>query len=263
MGVVAGSAQAASAVAELALPFIVRSSADAPVESMPGWLQPVAEHQSVTAVIGTVGALSLGADASGVRGHQPAGSRSGARSWRSRRCSRPGHPPARPLLAHSGMDAELLAAGARVGGLLTERGETVGVAEGSCGGLVSAALLAVPGASAYYAGGAVVYTLAANRAFLEGAVETPTGLRGATEGFATYLARSVVVRLRCTWGIGEGGAAGPTGNRYGDPAGHAWLAVAGPTEASRHLLTGSADRLSNMTSFAVAALGLLAEQLGG
>lgn len=160
------------------------------------------------------------------------------------------------------MDEELRAAGERVGRLLVARGETVGVAEGSCGGLVSASLLAVPGASAYYAGGAVIYTLAANRAFLEGAVPTPPGLRGATEDFAAHLARSALARLACTWGIGEGGAAGPTGNRYGDPAGHAWVAVAGPAEATQHLLTGSDDRLGNMTAFAVAALDLLAAQLG-
>jgi len=161
------------------------------------------------------------------------------------------------------MDAELLSAGARVGQALVARAETVAVAEGSCGGLVSAALLAVPGASAYYAGGAVIYTLAANRAFLEGAIPTPPGLRGATEGFASYLAASAVARLGSTWGIGEGGAAGPSGNRYGDPSGHAWLAVAGPTAATRHLLTGSDDRVGNMVAFAIAALGLLAEQLEG
>lgn len=149
-----------------------------------------------------------------------------------------------------------------MGRALVERQETVGVAEGSCGGLVSAALLAVPGASTYYAGGAVIYTLAANRAFLEGAIPTPPGLRGATEGFAAHLARSAVVKLDSTWGIGEGGAAGPTGNRYGDPAGHAWLAVAGPVDATQHLLTGSDDRLANMTAFATAALDLLARQLG-
>ena len=159
------------------------------------------------------------------------------------------------------LDAELLATAECAGTLLRERGETVGVAEGSCGGLVSAALLAVPGASAYYAGGAVIYTLAASKAFLAGAVPTPPGLRGATEGFASYLARSAVVRLEATWGIGEGGAAGPTGNRYGDPAGHAWVAVAGPAEATRHVLTGSDDRLANMTAFAIAALALLGEQL--
>ena len=159
------------------------------------------------------------------------------------------------------MDPELLAVAARVGQALKDRGETVGVAEGSCGGLVSAALLAVPGASAYYAGGAVVYTLAASRAFLAGAVEAPPGMRGASEEFATFLARSAVAKLGCTWGIGEGGAAGPTGNRYGDPAGHAWLAVAGPTEATRHVLTGTDDRLANMTAFAVAAVTLLGAQL--
>ena len=157
----------------------------------------------------------------------------------------------------------MLAAGERVGRALVARDETVGVAEGSCGGLVSAALLAVPGASAYYAGGAVIYTLAASRAFVAGAIPTPPGLRGATEDFARYLAASAVARLGATWGIGEGGAAGPTGNRYGDPAGHAWVAVAGPTEATRHVLTGSADRLANMTAFAVAALDLLAQQLDG
>jgi len=160
------------------------------------------------------------------------------------------------------MDPELLALAARVGQALKDRGETVGVAEGSCGGLVSAALLAVPGASAYYAGGAVIYTLAASRAFVAGAVDAPAGMRGASEPFARYLARSAVAKLDCTWGIGECGAAGPTGNRYGDPAGHAWVAVAGPAEAARHVLTGDEDRLSNMTAFAIAALRLLAEQLG-
>ena len=56
------------------------------------------------------------------------------------------------------LPAELLDVGARCGKLLTERGETVAVAEGSGGGLVSTALLAVPGASAYYLGGSVIYT---------------------------------------------------------------------------------------------------------
>lgn len=157
---------------------------------------------------------------------------------------------------------DLLAAAERVAALLRDRGETVGVAEGSCGGLISASLLAVPGASDYYVGGAVVYTVTASRAFVAGAIPTPPGLRGATEEFALYLARSVVARLGCTWAIGEGGAAGPTGNRYGDPAGHAWVAVAGPSELTRHVLTGSNDRLGNMTRFAVEAVTLLEERLG-
>jgi PncC family amidohydrolase len=155
---------------------------------------------------------------------------------------------------------ELLRRGERAGALLNDRGETVAVAEGSCAGLISSALLAVRGASAYYVGGAVIYTLAAKAALLGDAIETPAGMRGATEEFATYLARAIRTRLDTTWGVGEGGAAGP-GNRYGDPAGHAWLAVSGPTEVTRHLLTGQDDRVGNMQSFAAAALDLLIEQL--
>ena len=164
------------------------------------------------------------------------------------------------------MTAGLDAAGARAGTLLKERGETIGVAEGAAGGLVSAALLAVPGASAYFRGGAVVYTGAARHAFLEGAVETPEGLRGASEPWVRYLAASARIKLRTHWGIGEGGAAGPSGNPYGDPPGHAWVAVAGPDDGeadivARHLLTGSDDRPANMVAFATAALELLVERL--
>ena len=155
------------------------------------------------------------------------------------------------------MDPELLAIAARVGQALKDRGETVGVAEGSCGGLVSAALLAVPGR---------LGVLRRRRRDLHARRQpgvpgrrrrAAAGMRGASEPFATFLARSAVVKLDATWGIGEGGAAGPTGNRYGDPAGHAWLAVVGAAEATRNLLTGSDDRLANMTAFATAAIALL------
>ncbi|MCU1375721.1 MAG: hypothetical protein JWO68_3007 [Actinomycetia bacterium] len=148
-----------------------------------------------------------------------------------------------------------------IAGLLRDRGETIGVAEGSCGGLVSAALLSVPGASAYYLGGAMIYNCAARAAFLGDAVERPPGLRGATEDFARYAAQSVRAQLGTTWGIGEGGATGPSGNPYGDPPGHAWLAVSGPVEVTRHLLTGSDDRLANMGAFTTALLTLLLEAL--
>ncbi len=145
--------------------------------------------------------------------------------------------------------------------LLRERGDTVAVAEGSAGGLISAALLSVPGASAYYVGGTVIYTIAASKAWMAGAIETPPGMRGATETFAAYLARSVSVKLGTTWGIGEAGAAGPP-NPYGDPAGHSWVAVAGPLDATRNILTGLDDRSTNMVAFAAAALDLFAEVLG-
>lgn len=159
------------------------------------------------------------------------------------------------------LDEQLLAIARDAGDLLVQRGETVGVAEGSCGGLVSAALLAVPGASAYYRGGAVIYTAAAVRGLLGEAVPRPEPLRGASEPFATWLAQEIAADLGATWGIGEGGATGPSGNPYGDPPGHCWTAVHGPKPATRHLLTGDDDRLSNMTAFATAALGLLVDQL--
>jgi nicotinamide mononucleotide (NMN) deamidase PncC len=92
-------------------------------------------------------------------------------------------------------------------------------------------------------------------------VEAPGRLRGATETFALHLARSAAAKLGTSWGIGEAGAAGPS-NPYGDPAGHCWVAVAGPVDVTRHLLTGDEDRPRNMVAFATAALELLAVTLG-
>ncbi len=150
----------------------------------------------------------------------------------------------------------------QIGDTLRDRGETVAVAEGSAGGLVSAALLSIPGASAYYVGGAVIYTAAASRAWMAGAIEVPAGMRGATEAFAGYLATSVRLQVDATWGIGEAGAAGPA-NPYGDPAGHSWLAVDGPRTVTRNVLTGLDDRLDNMVAFTAETLRLFAEVLDG
>jgi PncC family amidohydrolase len=158
------------------------------------------------------------------------------------------------------LDASLTDAATRIAVLLRARGETVAVAEGSAGGLVSAALLSVPGASAYYLGGAVIYTAAAYRAWMHGAVERPPGMRGATEAFADHLARSAALRLDATWGLGEAGAAGPA-NPYGDPAGHCWVAVSGPVDSTQHVLTGIDDRAANMVAFAAAALSLFESTL--
>jgi len=153
------------------------------------------------------------------------------------------------------LDASLTGPAHRIAALLREREETVGVAEGSAGGLVSAALLSVPGASAYYLGGAVIYTAAAYQAWMHGAVERQPGMRGATEAFADHLARSAAARLGATWGVAEAGAAGPA-NPYGDPAGHCWVAVTGPVAATQHVLTGVDEREANMVAFAAAALTL-------
>ena len=139
---------------------------------------------------------------------------------------------------------------------------TVAVAESSAGGLTSAALLAVPGASAFFMGGVVVYTATAREALLRITPEDMRGLRSASEPYAQLLARTVRQRLGTTWGLAETGAAGPTGNRYGDAPGHTCLAVSGPVEMVRTLETGSADRSANMEAFAAAALALFEEALG-
>jgi PncC family amidohydrolase len=144
---------------------------------------------------------------------------------------------------------------------LRARGETVAVAESSAGGLIAAALLAQPGASAFFVGGAVVYTAQARAALLGITAADMAGLRSASEPYARLLARRLRERLGATWGLAETGAAGPSGNRYGDAPGHSCLALAGPVEWVRTLETGASDRAGNMRAFAAAALALLAEAL--
>jgi nicotinamide-nucleotide amidase len=144
---------------------------------------------------------------------------------------------------------------------LKQRGETIAVSESSTGGLISAALLAVPGASAYFLGGAVVYTRQGRRALLGIGDKEMVGIRSASEPYAALAARTVRERHGATWGLAETGATGPSGNRYGDPAGHTCIAVAGPAERTLMLRTGSADRQANMRAFAVKALETFLEAL--
>ena len=145
--------------------------------------------------------------------------------------------------------------------LLKQRRETVAVAESSAGGLIAAALLAVPGASAYFLGGAVVYTRKAREQLLQLPREAVTGMRSASEPYALLLARTASQRLGASWGLAETGAAGPTGNPYGDSAGHSCIAIAGMAEEVITLETGDADRVANMRAFAAAALQLLQRRL--
>ena len=140
-----------------------------------------------------------------------------------------------------------------VGAVLKEKNQTVAVAESSSGGLISAALLAVPGASSYFKGGGVVYTSQSKTILVRVSEEEMQANRAATEAHALALARAVRTRLGADWGIGETGAAGPTGNRYGDAAGHCCVAVCGPYNISLTIETGSADRLENMRAFAAKA----------
>src|SRR5438093_11366119 len=157
--------------------------------------------------------------------------------------------------------ADGLSIAAALGALLKERKQTVAVAESSAGGLISAALLAVPGASAYFLGGGVIYTQAARRGLLRVPDDAVKNMRSSTEAYAQLKARAVRELVGATWGLAETGASGPTGNRYGDAAGHACLAVAGPIERAITLETGHGDREKNMWAFAKRALELLETSL--
>jgi nicotinamide-nucleotide amidase len=156
---------------------------------------------------------------------------------------------------------DLIPQAEKIANVLKARRETVGVAESSTGGLVSSALLAVPGASAYYLGGAVVYTLQSRRALLDLPDSAFSGLRGLSEELALVLARGARQRFGTTWAVSEVGAAGPTGSRYCDPPGTTCIAVAGPVERGVMIHTGNPDRVANMRAFASKALELLSECL--
>jgi nicotinamide-nucleotide amidase len=153
---------------------------------------------------------------------------------------------------------QLLPIAEDVATLLKSRGETVAVAESSTGGLIAAALVAIPGASAYFVAGGVIYTAAAQRALLQIPREQmQQAIRASTEPYALLAAQTIRARLGTDWGIAETGASGPTGNRYGDAAGHSCIAVAGAVERAITLETGRTERVDNMWQFARAALLLL------
>ena len=156
---------------------------------------------------------------------------------------------------------ELIAAAEKIGAILKARKETIAVAESSAGGLISAALLAIPGASAYFLGGAVVYTRESRRELLGIPDSAFAGMKGVTQDLLLTLARGARSRLSTTWGVSEIGAAGPTGTRYGNPPGFTCMAVAGPVERAITLETGLSDRYANMIKFAAAALDLTAQCL--
>ena len=152
---------------------------------------------------------------------------------------------------------DLTSMAASLGALLKETEQTLAVTESSCGGLLSACLVSIPGASAYYRGGAVVYTRFAQRGLLQVPDSAMTGIRASSEPYALLNARTVRESLETTWALSETGASGPTGNRYGDSAGHACIAVTGPVERAITVETGDDNREANMWVFAKAAFDLL------
>src|SRR5579885_558153 len=151
----------------------------------------------------------------------------------------------------------------RIGAELKKRHQTIAIAESSAAGLVAASLLSIPGASAYFLGSAVFYTRRSLAGFLGLGDADFAAMRGLTDSTALLLARAVRDRLGSSWAIAEIGAAGPTGSRYGDPAGTSCVAIAGDVERAEVIRTGTSDRAVNMESFARAALDLLEKTLTG
>ena len=157
---------------------------------------------------------------------------------------------------------ELAGIAEKIAAKLIARKQTIAVAESSTGGLISASLLAVPGASAYFLGGAVVYTRDARRVLMDIPDDAMKGFRSASEPYAKLLASQMRTRFATDWGLSETGATGPTGNRYGDAAGHSCMGVASGTSASAITLeTGKNDRFENMHVFAKAALEFFLKNL--
>ena len=158
---------------------------------------------------------------------------------------------------------DLLPQAERIAAKLKARNETISVAESSTAGMVSAALLAIPGASAYFMGGGVVYTRQSRSELLGVTEQELTGIAPSTEAYALLFARKIRGKLATTWSVGETGTAGPTGSRYGHAAGHSCIAVTGPNgEHSMTVETGKSDRVDNMRTFSMAALDLLEKSLG-
>ena len=155
---------------------------------------------------------------------------------------------------------QLTQLGNKLGILLKNNKQTVSIAESSSGGLISAALLSIPGASSYFVGGGIIYTQEARRELLNLPKEIAT-MRAATEEYTALVAQAIQKKMNTTWGLSESGASGPSGNRYGDDAGHVCVAVSGPVKKSVTFETSSNSREENMWAFAKTAIQLLEEAI--
>ena len=145
--------------------------------------------------------------------------------------------------------------------VLKARGETIAVAESTTGGLISARLLSMPGASAYFLGGVIIYSRLSRKVFLDTTAEKLHGVKPMSEEMAKFFAKEVKEKLEATWGIAELGLAGPTGSIYGYEAGNSVIAVSGPKDASVSINTGHNDRVLNMEEFTDCACQLLRDVL--
>ncbi len=158
---------------------------------------------------------------------------------------------------------ELAAIGAEAGALLKARRQTIAVVDGSTGGLISASLLAMPGASAFFLGGSVIYSMKGRRIALGHEPGSLRGFTSATEPYALAQARLIRERLGADWGMAETGASGGSAHPLGVASGTSAIGLVGPDgiEASVLVTNASDNRLQNMQVFTRAALVLLRDTL--
>src|ERR1700755_515884 len=100
-----------------------------------------------------------------------------------------------------GQMKELITIAEKIAAQLVARKQTIAVAESSTGGLLSAALLSVPGASAYFLGGAVVYTRERGRLLMDIGDAEMKGSPSSSEPYAQLLANRMRERFATTWGL--------------------------------------------------------------
>src|SRR3984957_20756582 len=103
---------------------------------------------------------------------------------------------------------ELVVIAEQIAAKLIERKQPIADAESSTGALISASLLAVPGASAYFLGSAVVYTRDARRILMDIPDQAMKGIRSASEAYAKLLANQIRDRFSADWGLSETRATG-------------------------------------------------------
>lgn len=146
---------------------------------------------------------------------------------------------------------------------LIDQSATVCIAESSTGGLISAALVSIPGASRFYLGGSVVYSHPSRRHLLGIRGADVEGLTPLTEAMALRFAEHARAQLGTTWAVAELGVAGPTASPYGHDAGVCVVGIDGPRPHSIRINTGDNDREENMWHFTQQALRALGEAVAG
>jgi nicotinamide-nucleotide amidase len=145
---------------------------------------------------------------------------------------------------------------------LLSRGETLAVAESLTGGLLGAAMTAVPGVSATFRGGVVAYATELKAVLLGVEADLLDRVGPVDAGVAAQMATGARERLRATYGLATTGVAGPD-PQDGHPPGEVYVAVTGPDRQLHRRLELAGDRAAVRAAAVTGALRLVADLLAG